>query len=73
MEQAYNSEPSVPLLCCQYIRNTLNSLRATHVNRSAADEIVACVSALKSAVDVLSHSYSGYMYAGVVVNARDVS
>lgn len=62
LENAYQAEPSVTLLCCQYIRNTLSSLRATHIQRTSADEIVACVSALKSAVDVLHQSYSSYMY-----------
>eukprot|EP00730_Choanoeca_flexa_P005630 TRINITY_DN11987_c0_g1_i1.p1 TRINITY_DN11987_c0_g1~~TRINITY_DN11987_c0_g1_i1.p1 ORF type:complete len:1495 (+),score=462.43 TRINITY_DN11987_c0_g1_i1:149-4633(+) len=69
---AHNAEPSVTLLCCQYIRNTLNSLRASHVSRSSADEVVTCVSALKSSVDVLRDSYFGYMTERQVLRVRDL-
>eukprot|EP00045_Choanoeca_perplexa_P016795 m.231199 g.231199 ORF g.231199 m.231199 type:complete len:1500 (+) comp17361_c0_seq2:265-4764(+) len=72
LENAYQAEPSVTLLCCQYIRNTLSSMRATHVQRTTADEIVACVSALKSAVDVLHQSYSSYMSNTQVLRVRDL-
>lgn len=53
------SDASVPLLCRQYIKNSLNSLQSySNKPRSRADDIVECASALLTAVEALHHGFT---------------
>eukprot|EP00041_Stephanoeca_diplocostata_P037451 m.1418900 g.1418900 ORF g.1418900 m.1418900 type:complete len:1551 (-) comp25038_c0_seq31:1267-5919(-) len=53
------NDASVPLLCRQYIKNSLNSLQSySNKPRSRADDIVECASALLTAVDALYHGFT---------------
>lgn len=51
---AITSEPSVPLLCREYIKNSAKVLASRGGKvRTSADEIVECVSALRSSTDAI--------------------
>lgn len=56
-EQAnpYSDIPSVPVLCRQYVKNSLDSLLGSQnsIARTSADDVVEAASALRRAVDVL--------------------
>jgi len=53
------SGASVPLLCRQYVKNSLSSLQSQSRQHTTADDIVEAASALNTAVDVLNATFTG--------------